>query len=233
MRVIEVMKSFGLSDYEARALATLISKGVLSAREIAELSGIPRTSVYDVMNNLKAKGFVEEFGKPVKFKAVSKDEIILMISKKTAENLELLREELSKLREEEVEIVKLYRGKTVLEKLEEFVLSSKKEIVALISFIKPELKEILSKANCKLIIISENADELKGETYKLEFKGEKVVKDVSHGLFVFDDSKFFAIFMNHVSIGISGESEGMVQFSKLMIEPLLRDLRERKISPFS
>ncbi|MEM1752412.1 MAG: helix-turn-helix domain-containing protein [Archaeoglobaceae archaeon] len=231
MRLIEVLKSFGLSEYEARALATLISKGVLSAREIAELSGIPRTSVYDVMNNLKTKGFVEEFGKPVKFKAVGKDEIVSMLSRKTAENLEVLREELSKLKTEEVEIVKLYRGRSVLEKLEELVLSSKREIVALISFIKPEIKEILSKAKCRLIIISENADEVEGEThkleYKVEYKGEKVVEDISHGIFVFDNSKFFAIFLNDVSIGVVGESYSLVQFGKLMIEPLLRELREK------
>ncbi|MCX8172419.1 MAG: TrmB family transcriptional regulator [Archaeoglobaceae archaeon] len=227
MKLIEVLKSFGFTEYEARALATLISKGVLSARENSELSKIPRTSVYDVMNNLKMKGFVEEFGKPVKFKVINKDEIVSMLSKKTAENLEILKEEISKLRNEELEVVKLYRGKVVLEKLEEFVLSSKKEIVALISFLKPEIKEILSKAKCQLVIISENADEIKGETYKLNFKGEKSGKDVSHGLFVFDDSKFFAIFINHVSIGIAGESEGMVEFSKLMIEPLLRELREK------
>jgi sugar-specific transcriptional regulator TrmB len=79
MRLVEVLKSFGLSDYEARALATLIAKGVLSARELAELSGIPRTSVYDVMNSLKAKGFVEEFGKPVRFRAISNEEMISMI----------------------------------------------------------------------------------------------------------------------------------------------------------
>ncbi|MCS7130573.1 MAG: TrmB family transcriptional regulator [Archaeoglobaceae archaeon] len=227
MSIVEVLKSFGLSDYEARALATLLSKGALNAREISELSGIPRTSVYDVMNNLKTKGLVEEFGKPIKFKALSKDELISNFTRKTAENLELLREELSKLKTEEVEIVKLYRGKSVLEKLEELVSSSKKEIVALVSFIKPEIKDILAKANCKLIIISENPEELKGETYKLEYKGEKFAKDVSHGLFVFDNSKFFAIFLNDVSIGVVGESESLVQFTKLMIETLLRELREK------
>ncbi|MDI9642608.1 MAG: helix-turn-helix domain-containing protein [Archaeoglobaceae archaeon] len=227
MGIVEVLKSFGLSDYEAKALATLISKGALNAREIAEFSGIPRTSVYDVMNNLKSKGFVEEFGKPVKFKAIGKDEILSTFTRKTAENLELLREEISKLKVEEVEIVRLYRGKTVLEKLGELVTSANREIIALVSFLKPELKDILSKANCRLIIISENADEVKGETYKLEYKGEKVAKDISHGLFVFDDSKFFAIFLNDVSIGVVGESYSLVQFAKLMIEPLLRELKDK------
>lgn len=227
MKIVEVLRSFGLSDYESKALATLITKGVLSARELAELSGIPRTSVYDVMNSLKTKGFVEEFGKPVRFRAISNEEIISMLSKKATENLEILRDEISKLRTEQIEIVKLYRGKSVFEKLEELVISAKEEITALISYIKPEIKEILSKAKCKLIVISENAEELQGETYKLDYREDKVVRDVSHGLLIFDGKKFFAIFIDHVSIGIIGESEGMVEFSKLMIEPLLRELRRK------
>ncbi|MDK2875730.1 MAG: HTH-type transcriptional regulator, sugar sensing transcriptional regulator [Archaeoglobaceae archaeon] len=226
MRIIEVLKSFGLSDYESRALATLISKGDLSARELAELSGIPRTSVYDVMSSLKAKGFVEEFGKPVRFRAISNEEIISILSKKATENLEILRDEISKLRTEQIEIVKLYRGKSVFEKLEELVLSAREEIIALISYIKPEIKKILSKAKCRLIVISENAEELQGETYKLDYK-EEVAREVSHGLIIFDGKKFLAIFIDHVSIGLVGESEGMVEFSKLMIEPLLRELRGR------
>ncbi|MDK2795371.1 MAG: HTH-type transcriptional regulator, sugar sensing transcriptional regulator [Archaeoglobaceae archaeon] len=226
MRIIEVLKSFGLSDYESRALATLISKGALSARELAELSGIPRTSVYDVMSSLKAKGFVEEFGKPVRFRAISNEEIISILSKKATENLEILRDEISKLRTEQIEIVKLYRGKSVFEKLEELVLSAREEIIALISYIKPEIKKILSKAKCRLIVISENAEELQGETYKLDYK-EEVAREVSHGLIIFDGKKFLAIFIDHVSIGLVGESEGMVEFSKLMIEPLLRELRGR------
>ena len=228
MRIVKVLKFFGLSDYEAKALATLIAKGVLSAKEVAELSGIPRTSVYDVMNSLKAKGFVEEFGRPVKFRAISNEEIISMISKRTAENIEILRDEMSKLRTEEIELIKLYRGKTVLEKLEELVLSSKTEIIALLSFIKPEIRKILSKAKCKLIVISENPEGLNAEAYKLEYGGKKISKDVSHGLLIFDGKKFFALFIDHVSIGIAGESEGIVEFSKLMIEPLLRELRVKK-----
>lgn len=178
------------------------------------------------MSSLKAKGFVEEFGKPVRFRAISNEEIISILSKKATENLEILRDEISKLRTEQIEIVKLYRGKSVFEKLEELVLSAREEIIALISYIKPEIKKILSKAKCRLIVISENAEELQGETYKLDYK-EEVAREVSHGLIIFDGKKFLAIFIDHVSIGLVGESEGMVEFSKLMIEPLLRELRGR------
>ena len=58
MELVEVLKYFGLSKYEAKALLTLLSKGELTAKDIAELSGIPRTSVYDVMNLLESKGLV-------------------------------------------------------------------------------------------------------------------------------------------------------------------------------
>ncbi|MEM1579072.1 MAG: helix-turn-helix domain-containing protein [Archaeoglobaceae archaeon] len=228
MLLINVLRSFGFSDYEAKALSTLIAKGILSAREIAELSGIPRTSVYDVMASLKAKGFVEEIGKPAKFRAIGTDEIISAISRKMNENLKILREEILKLRSsEEIEIVKLYRGKAVLEKLEELVSSAKEEIIVLISYIKPEIKEIISKAKCKLTVISSNASELEGETYELRgaFIDKKL--EFAHGLMIFDSERILAIFINHTTIGIVGESRGVVQFSKLMIEPLLRELRSK------
>ncbi|MEM4645845.1 MAG: helix-turn-helix domain-containing protein, partial [Archaeoglobaceae archaeon] len=98
--MIEVLKFFGFTEYEAKAIATLIAKGDLTAREIAELSGIPRTSVYDVMASLKAKGFVEEIGKPAKFRALPAEELISILSRRAKENLELLREEMSKINRE-------------------------------------------------------------------------------------------------------------------------------------
>ncbi|MEM0202437.1 MAG: helix-turn-helix domain-containing protein [Archaeoglobaceae archaeon] len=227
--MIEVLKSFGFTEYEAKALVALIAKGSLTAREVAEFSGIPRTSVYDVMESLKAKGFVEEFGKPAKFRAVSTEEIIATLSKRMSENLEALKEEIAKLRSgEEVELVKLYRGKSVLEKLEELVSSAKEEIVILISYLKPEIKEILSKARCRLVVISSNAGELAGECYEIK-SPVKDRTDFAHGLMIFDSRKIFAIFVNNVAIGIAGEGEGLVQFSKLMIEPLLRELRQERL----
>ncbi|MCS7118489.1 MAG: helix-turn-helix domain-containing protein [Archaeoglobaceae archaeon] len=228
--MIEVLKSFGFTEYEAKVIATLLAKGVLTAREIAEISGIPRTSVYDVMASLKAKGFVEEIGKPAKFRTISTEEMISILTRKAKENLDLLREEFSKLRsDEEIEVVKLYRGKAVLEKLEELVNSSREEIVVLISYLKPEIREILSRTKCRLIVISSNVSNLKGEIYEIN---ELITKnrnaEFAYGLIIFDSNKIFAIFVDHTMIGIVGEGEGVVQFSKLMVEPLMRELRKKK-----
>uniref|UniRef100_A0A7J2TL29 TrmB family transcriptional regulator n=1 Tax=Archaeoglobus fulgidus TaxID=2234 RepID=A0A7J2TL29_ARCFL len=226
--MIEVLKSFGFTEYEAKALITLISKGVLTAREIAEFSGIPRTSVYDVMASLKAKGFVEEIGKPVRFRAIPVEEMISILSRKTRENLEILREEISKLKNsEQVELIKLYRGKAVFEKLQELVENAKEEVVVLISHLKPEIKEILSKVKCRLILISSEVEGIKGEAYELKERISKE-KDFVHGLILIDSNKTFALFANQTTIGIVGEGEGLVQFSKMIIEPLLKELRKDK-----
>ena len=94
MKLVETLKSFGLSEYEARAMLTLISKGELTAKEIAEHSRIPRTSVYDVMASLLNKGLVESYGKPLKFKALKVSDIISILSKKVEDGLNLLKKEL-------------------------------------------------------------------------------------------------------------------------------------------
>ena len=118
-------KNFWLSDYEAKALVALISKGTLTAKEIAEISGIPRTSVYDVMNSLMAKGLVEVFGKPLKFKALNANEIISILSERVNENLEFLKRELPKLETREMYEIMVYRGEIVLKKLKELAMDQK------------------------------------------------------------------------------------------------------------
>jgi len=49
------LEEFGLSKYEACAYVTLISKGTISASELAYYSEIPRTKVYPVLLKLKNK----------------------------------------------------------------------------------------------------------------------------------------------------------------------------------
>ncbi len=53
MTYIENLQSAGLSLYEAKAYYTLIVYGEQSGRNIAELSGVPPTSVFDVLKRLQ------------------------------------------------------------------------------------------------------------------------------------------------------------------------------------
>lgn len=49
------LEEFGLSNYESRAYVTLVSKGTISASELAYYSELPRTKVYPILLKLEKK----------------------------------------------------------------------------------------------------------------------------------------------------------------------------------
>ncbi|MDC8453588.1 MAG: TrmB family transcriptional regulator, partial [Candidatus Nitrosotalea sp.] len=49
------LEEFGLSKYEAQAYVTLITKGTISAGELAYYSNLPRTKVYPTLLKLERK----------------------------------------------------------------------------------------------------------------------------------------------------------------------------------
>lgn len=68
---------FNLNVYETKVWLALLGKGVASAGEIAEISRVPRSRTYDVLEALEKKGFtIVKIGKPVKYIGV-KPNIIL------------------------------------------------------------------------------------------------------------------------------------------------------------
>lgn len=68
---------FNLNIYEAKVWLALLSKGIASAREVADLSGVPRSRTYDVLEGLEKRGFaITKIGKPVKYISVKPTEII-------------------------------------------------------------------------------------------------------------------------------------------------------------
>jgi sugar-specific transcriptional regulator TrmB len=67
----EVLKKYGLSEYESKAYATLVQLGSASVREICRVAGIPQPRAYDTLEKLESKGLVEtQEGRPVIYRAV-------------------------------------------------------------------------------------------------------------------------------------------------------------------
>lgn len=68
----EQLEALGLSGYAARALVALFGLGDATAREVSESAEIPRTRVYDAMEELEERGFVNvKHVSPRRFWAVS------------------------------------------------------------------------------------------------------------------------------------------------------------------
>ena len=96
--IVDGLRKLGLTDYEARAYATLVGMGEATAREVHEMSAVPRTRIYDILRELEGKGFVEFVdGSPTYYRAVEpdrvmkrlKDELVASIDRSTSELLSL------------------------------------------------------------------------------------------------------------------------------------------------
>lgn len=71
------LKDFGLNTYEAKLWTSLLSKGIAGAGELSELSNVPRSRTYDVLESLEKKGFlIIKLGKPTKYIPVSPKDVL-------------------------------------------------------------------------------------------------------------------------------------------------------------
>jgi HTH-type transcriptional regulator, sugar sensing transcriptional regulator len=78
---------FNLNIYETKVWLALLGRGVASAGEIAEVSRVPRSRTYDVLESLEKRGFVlMKLGKPVRYIAV-KPNIVLEKLKTNTERI--------------------------------------------------------------------------------------------------------------------------------------------------
>ncbi len=73
----KIKQHFELNIYESKVWVALLNKGIATASEIADISEVPRSRTYDVLESLEKKGFaIEKLGKPVKFIAVKPSVVI-------------------------------------------------------------------------------------------------------------------------------------------------------------
>lgn len=73
---------FGLNAYEVKIWTALLSRGIAAAGELSDMSGVPRSRCYDVLESLEKKGFIiEKIGKPIKYIANPPEEVARRVQK--------------------------------------------------------------------------------------------------------------------------------------------------------
>ena len=76
---VTVLKGIGLTLYESKSYVTLTSLISATATEIAEKSDIPRSKIYDVLNGLSEKNFIEvEDGRPQIYRVKSPVDVLAL-----------------------------------------------------------------------------------------------------------------------------------------------------------
>ena len=98
--VKRIKEYFGLNIYETKVWLALLSKGIASAGEIAEISGVPRSRTYDVLESLEKRGFaIVKIGKPVRYISVKPTEVIEKIKSRALNDAKERVDSLSSLKD--------------------------------------------------------------------------------------------------------------------------------------
>ena len=66
--VASIRDYFDLNSYEAKVWLALLGRGIASAGELAEITSVPRSRTYDILESLERKGLaMMRLGKPIKY----------------------------------------------------------------------------------------------------------------------------------------------------------------------
>ena len=94
----KLRSAFNLNIYEAKIWTALLSKGIATAGELSEISNVPRSRSYDVLESLEKRGFtVMKLGKPIKYIAVQPTETLKRVKKSFLERANTQIEDLSEV----------------------------------------------------------------------------------------------------------------------------------------
>ncbi len=222
----KIRSHFNLNIYETKVWLALLSKGIASAGEIAEMSGVPRSRTYDVLESLEKEGFaISKLGKPVKYIAVKPTTILEKLKSNTLKNAEEKVKTLSKLKEtsEYSELEDLYKtgitpvrhsdlsgaikGKSnIFNHLKELLESAKQEIIICLSCseindksrIFSSLFQTLNKRkiNAKIALSGSDA-EVKKINNKFKIKSKKL--DLDARFFIIDKEQILFMMSSNSS----------------------------------
>jgi len=96
-------KIFDLNLYEAKVWTALLSRGVSTAGELSNISDVPRSRTYDILESLEKKGFiVMKVGKPIKFVALKPEEVVERVKRNLLTEAQERSKRLEQLKNDEV-----------------------------------------------------------------------------------------------------------------------------------
>ena len=173
----ELRKHFKLNIYEVKIWTALLSRGIASAGELADISGVPRSRCYDVLESLEKKGFIiMKIGKPMRYLAVEPDSILERVKRNIQEEAVGLAMQFESIKEtDEFKELELLH-KTGVQKVD--ISSISKSIVSRTD-INRHVKDMLSKSKSSVAVVSTQehtermAKLLKGFTQGFAKKGVK------------------------------------------------------------
>jgi len=227
-----VLREMEMGAYEIDTYVTLLGGGRMTAMEVSKEAKVPYSKIYEVLNSLKDKGWIEStFARPFKYYPTSPLEAVALARLKLEDRCKSWEqaaiEELQPLYEkrelvERPDVIILHGQKAVLSKLEEILKKAAKEVM----IAAPEFVRGLITSSEFPLNVLENAVEIrlmvagKAEDW-LFLKGfskidELRVRDNMFGGGVIADSKEAMLFLGEEqpNLVIWSNHLGLVRFAR-------------------
>lgn len=136
----KVLRELGLTGYESAVYLSLVRGGVLTASEVSEGANVPFSKVYEVLNGLEQKGWIDvERGRPARYFAKSPVDAFALAKRGLEEKMRSWEQVVTG------ELQPLYEKRELREKPDIWILRGKKSVLA-------KLKEMLSKATDRVMV---------------------------------------------------------------------------------
>ena len=102
-KVMDALKSIGLNLYERKLWVALLARGTSTAGELSEMTNVPRSRTYDVLQSLAEKGFVViQTAKPIRYVAIPPEEALERAKVKIKERMQEMISRIDTLKESEI-----------------------------------------------------------------------------------------------------------------------------------
>jgi len=225
------LREIGLTDYEIRAYLHLLRIGVTSASQISEHTNVPYSKIYEVLNSLERKGWIETSpGRPRRYYPKSPIEALegkrLQVEKMIKDWQKLVLDELQPLYEKreirEKPDVWILRGEfDAIAKLKDMIGNARTELmVAVPTLTKPLVDAVLPllkglvESNVKLLVMIS-----RDQTFDLETLlniGEVRVRDSMFGGGIIADGREALLILGEKkpSLIIWSDHLGLVKFAR-------------------
>lgn len=136
----KVLREIGLTEYELRVYLSLIERGVMTASELSEHSNVPYSKIYEVLNSLERKGWIEvEHGRPSRYFPKAPIEALEATKIQIEEKIKKWERKVAE------ELQPIYEKRELREKPDIWILRGEFNIIA-------KIQEMIEKASSELMI---------------------------------------------------------------------------------
>ena len=230
-KLINSLKNFGLTRYESQAYIALTKLITAQADEIAEISNLPRSKIYEILNDLEKKGYVEiKRERPLKYTVVSPETVFKKEKDKLLSDINSTEETLknyytNQMTEVQAPVWLIHTKEEIIKKEISVISKAKKSISIRIGFLLADEAEEMIKAFRKLSsdveinIIANEYCLVDGEKIEIfdKFKNANLdnLKIIKANLPIFkilirDSSEVFGTFVNFNEKTFSANSQSAV-----------------------